>query len=43
MTVLDTRALVWWVSRGTGGARAPCPLVTKDEKIRAYPHVKTIW
>jgi PIN domain nuclease of toxin-antitoxin system len=19
------------------------PLVTKDEKIRAYPHVKTIW
>jgi PIN domain nuclease of toxin-antitoxin system len=19
------------------------PLITKDEKIRAYPHVKTIW
>ena len=40
MIVLDTHAWIWFVS---SPAYLGAVLVTKDEKIRNYPHVKAAW
>lgn len=36
MIVIDTHVWLWWIS-------SPEKLAAEDEKLLAYPHLRTIW